>query len=919
MTVGPVSTPDAPASGSVAKNTIGTLGASGVYLVCITVASVITARMLGVDGRGEVAAVTLLPMIVAYAGELGLPIATGYLVSSHAFDRATTIATARMLGLILSTILTILGVGLSLVAPLTSTSSVLSAGFCLFVSLNVFQRIGLAILQAELRMKAFNLVRLAGAGVYVTILCGLYVTGYGSPATVIAALLAGNAFWCVASIALTASRPAFAFDRSVAKAVVRYGVRAHPGNVSSLETLRIDQLLLALFLSTTELGLYIAAMTLVTANRVIGVSTGTIAFPLAARRPAERDGKDISKARSRIIWLLAATGALSVLVAALELFAAPQILRIMFGPDFVTAASGLRVLAVASIFMNLRHLSGAWILGRGKPSLTMLAEIVSVLALTVSAWWLWDGGILAIAWAVLISATMSFLTLVGIYVFLTAERYNYARRAVRSAASARPDWTFAFIAVIGVIVGYGIEQLPLSSTGFLLIMASVWFASPIIVRACQHNLSFLDPIVPISVCFLVIFAVRPAWHLFSGDYLYLGHSIEPGFHRALLVGVLGFGGVVLGYVCPLGKLLASHRRRRIVTMDPARLTAAALTTLCIAVALFTLFIVQSGLGLRGYVSGRSLGQGDALRSSSAYLYYAPYVAIPVALLLIAYPLQRSSFVSRVTITLAVLMVLLNSLGRGNRIWLLPLLGGFAIWKARTSARRTIAIVALLAVPLVIGAASLRESRFEESGRSFSEVARAFAGAPGRAVVSTISSGDLAMFDALALEMQAVPTNYDHQRLIVPVSLVSRSIPRALWPSKPLSADDYLNSRMFPYQYRASAWLPTYSALGEAYLDSGMLGVVLMMTLFGVLARSAQVWFARNREDKLVFLVYSMGLILILVYMRGSAADTFGRSLFLIAPFFILERLGSARLAQRRSSNPTPSTLSMRIAARQHTA
>ena len=80
----------------------------------LVLSSVIIARLLGVDGRGLIAAAVLVPTIVAFAGELGLPTATGYLIGEGRLNRRAVIGTARTLAFGLSAALILVSVVLTL-------------------------------------------------------------------------------------------------------------------------------------------------------------------------------------------------------------------------------------------------------------------------------------------------------------------------------------------------------------------------------------------------------------------------------------------------------------------------------------------------------------------------------------------------------------------------------------------------------------------------------------------------------------------------------------------------------------------------------------------------------------------------------------------------------------------------------------
>jgi len=383
-----------------------------LLVLLLAVANIVVGRLLGAEGRGIVAAGTLIPMIVGYAGELGLPVATGYLINVRAKDREQIVATARSLALTLSGVLLLVSTALSLLVPLPSAARGLSLVFGPFVFLNLFYRLHLTVLQADLRLRIFNTIRVLGAAAYVVVILGYAVIGITSEVAVVVALLLLNVVYCASTWAFVGTKPSPHSYRPLSKALLSYGIRAHAGNVSAVDALRVDQLVLALFLEPTQLGLYVAAMTIITANRVIGTSVGVMCFPLAAKGDRGRD----PGARRQFRALIATTAALSGLVALVEFILGGTVLTALFGAEFAGAGRILQLLAIASVFMNLRQMYADWLRGCGRPGPVAYSEAVSVVSLMLFAILLWDGSVLAVAWAVSISSVVSLacLVLIGV-------------------------------------------------------------------------------------------------------------------------------------------------------------------------------------------------------------------------------------------------------------------------------------------------------------------------------------------------------------------------------------------------------------------------------------------------------------------------------------------------------------------------
>lgn len=365
-------------------------------------ANVLIGRSLGVRGQGEVVAAMLVPMIIAYVGEIGIPVATGYLINADSQCRALIVSTARSLVLGLSIALTLTHVVLTLMLPLAPETQRLSLMFSPVILLTLLYRLHLTVIASELRLRLYNVTRIAGAATYLAILVFYWVTGTSTPLRVVCALLISNAVYCILSVPFTPRKPLLSADRPVASRILGYGLRAHVGNVP-LDGLKVDQLVLALFLSTNELGLYAAAMTIVIGNRLIGVTIGTICFPLAAKRD-RRNGEAHGQQFKRLLGLALAV---SVIVALAEVVFAERLLTVLFGRAFEPASGALQVLAVGSVFMNLRQVCADWLRGCGRPGLVAISEALAMICLLGLAVLLWDGTIQPVAWVVSISAAIS--------------------------------------------------------------------------------------------------------------------------------------------------------------------------------------------------------------------------------------------------------------------------------------------------------------------------------------------------------------------------------------------------------------------------------------------------------------------------------------------------------------------------------
>ncbi len=144
------------------------------------VSGVVAARALGVDGRGQLAAVILWPAVLASVGELGLPTAFVYLSASQ---RRTTRELARgILPLVVLQSLVLYLVGFPLILTVLGSYSTYVRGSALgflvvYAPLYLLVRYLIALNQGEGRMGVFNLARVLIPSAYAALLVALLLLG----------------------------------------------------------------------------------------------------------------------------------------------------------------------------------------------------------------------------------------------------------------------------------------------------------------------------------------------------------------------------------------------------------------------------------------------------------------------------------------------------------------------------------------------------------------------------------------------------------------------------------------------------------------------------------------------------------------------------------------------------------------------
>jgi O-antigen/teichoic acid export membrane protein len=130
--------------------------------VALAASGILAARMLGVDGRGHFALLTLFPALLSQVGNLGLPMAATYFIASR---NGTTRAVTRALRIpavvqCLALLSAHIGILLA-VTPARPIAFTTAALLTLPVSpLLLIQQYGLALVQGQRRFLSFNIPRL---------------------------------------------------------------------------------------------------------------------------------------------------------------------------------------------------------------------------------------------------------------------------------------------------------------------------------------------------------------------------------------------------------------------------------------------------------------------------------------------------------------------------------------------------------------------------------------------------------------------------------------------------------------------------------------------------------------------------------------------------------------------------------------
>lgn len=353
--------------------------AAGIQ-IALVISGALSARLLGVRGRGYLALLMLLPNLLVLIGGLGLPQAATYYIASRGGAQATFGSLKRSLKIQLM-VLTLLHVAFVVVFLDQSGQELQLAGW---VTVGVTPALllrffGLSFLQGTSEYRLFNVSRLLPPALYAIGVLALFL---GPGADLVRVTLT----WAVANAiagGLTALMGWRAIQRQPIGDVsepppeigemVRFGLRGLIGWSSPLDSFRLDQLFAGLILSPMALGYYVVAQAFVNLPRSLAQSIAVIAFPSIARHAGE------NTALRRSMWrFIFAVGIVSAIVILLLCAAVPYLVPVFFGRSFTPAVPLARILLLGGWALAVRRILVECARGLGYPAISSYTELFIV-------------------------------------------------------------------------------------------------------------------------------------------------------------------------------------------------------------------------------------------------------------------------------------------------------------------------------------------------------------------------------------------------------------------------------------------------------------------------------------------------------------------------------------------------------------
>lgn len=381
------------------------VGSTLLTQALLVVSGPLAIRLLGLEGRGEVAFVFAAVLLLGQVAHGGIPQAWAYAIARDAVSPAALLR-AR-LGRFTARSVIVAALGAAGIAVLASVQEPLSdpvaelAVSAVAVVAVMHAVLALSVLQGAQRFGHLAAVQLLPGVLYTG---GLVVMLLTDSAGIVAVLVVYFASWgVVAAWGLAVGRRSRAGAPPPRQSALRaYGRRALVAASAPIDNLGVDQLLVAALLLHTGLGAYTVALAFETAPVLLLHAIGMVAMPGVAALTDPAAQRRYAMRWIGVGLLLAILG-----VALIQLVMEP-VMRFAFGAEAMVALDPARVLVVAGILLGLRRLTAALLNGLGRPAAATAAEIagfaVMVAGMLVLVPWL---GLVGACWAMLAAGAVT--------------------------------------------------------------------------------------------------------------------------------------------------------------------------------------------------------------------------------------------------------------------------------------------------------------------------------------------------------------------------------------------------------------------------------------------------------------------------------------------------------------------------------
>lgn len=345
------------------------LGNAGFF-----VAVLLVARVLGPSGRGTVAFVTVLCLVLARIASLGVQEASTYLAAREEDGRGSILVNLWLWTLLSASAVAALTVGgmeaLGLTPGFLGPTEQVVLGVGTVVA--GFVDAGIAYLYGIKAFRSVAPVTATAPWIYVALLAVAAFVGDVSPGVALGCWLVTHVAWAGALVVacvrnVRPGRPRAALFRSS----LHYGIRAWVGTMARFANFRADQLLLGLLASEAVLGIYAVSVNASEMLLYLPAAVASVLVSQVATVHPDHQPLEIKRA-FRIVAVL------TVAATALAVLAGPVLIPVVFGSAYGGSVEPFVILSIGALGYAASAIFSGGLLGASRPGLSSVGPLTSL-------------------------------------------------------------------------------------------------------------------------------------------------------------------------------------------------------------------------------------------------------------------------------------------------------------------------------------------------------------------------------------------------------------------------------------------------------------------------------------------------------------------------------------------------------------
>lgn len=411
---------------------------------------------------------------------------------------------------------------------------------------------------------------------------------------------------------------------------------------------------------------------------------------------------------------------------------------------------------------------------------------------------------------------------------------------------------------------------------------------PLVIGCVTRRMDPFDPTTIIAASYFLFFVYAPIRNLIAGQYYFFGELVMPLLPLGSFYLAFGIVGLWAGYY-------SSGIARRVAQSAPSPpasyrgMIRYAWIVSAIAVVCFNAYVHVAGLSwiklltlgqMGGVPAATQTGAASVQSDFSNYLYSTLDWLTSALMLFFAFSRTRRKWILAAFIGL---LLIYTTIGFRYRVVIL-ILAPVVYHYLRINRRPDIVKVAAVAIALMLLIGAIGELR--NSFRSGEQVD------PARISLSSSSesfANDLDLYQGYLAIVDAIPRQHDYFWGSSLAYLFIQPIPRSLWPDKPAApVVTIIDVILGPDAVTAGI---AYPNVGEFYANFGVVGIVVGMWLFGLLARVLYEYVGQHNDNDWARIIYSLMFpFLLQVISRGYFVQIFQQAAFLLFPILLGMRI-----------------------------